>query len=195
MIWHHYELGSTVLKTNEPLTLWKADRGSVEIGKDTLAVAITLEGKPQGYIFGGNGKMVLDAIVETEQGAVGKPVEQELTEPFLMLGNPQDIESRFALATGGEQDFLTTAEDLYHKFFREGEHFGSRCNDHYHEGLVFAFRNDSGHFDLLILHGSKIVYRAKHMMFISDENRVIMKSPEHTIVSDNGRCIIVKRRG
>ena len=37
MIWHHYGLSNTVLKTNDPLTLWKADRGSVEIGKGTLA--------------------------------------------------------------------------------------------------------------------------------------------------------------
>lgn len=192
MIWHHYGLSNTVLKTNEPLTLWKADRGSVEIGKDTLVVAITLEGRPQGYIFGGNGKLILDAIVETEQGAVGKPVEQRLTEPFLMLGNAQVIESRSSSAGEAQKDFLTKAGDVFTKFFREGEQFGPSCHDHKREGLVLAFMNDFGNFDILIPHGSKIVYKSKQMVFISDENRTIMKNPEHTVVSNNGRCITVR---
>jgi len=192
MIWHHYRLEGKVLRTNDQLTLWKSDRGSVSIDKDTLAVAITLNGRPQGYIFGGNGKMILDTIVETEQGAVGKPIEEQLTEPFLMLGNPQDIESRITPATGGEQrDFLTKAEDVYHKFFGEERALDFGCHGHHQEGLIFAFADDSGKFDLLIPHGSKIVYKAQHIVFVSDENRVIMKSPESTVVSHNGKCIIV----
>ena len=192
MMWHHYDLSHTVLKTNERLNLWKSDRGSVDIEKDTLAVAIMLNGKPEGYIFGGNGKMVLDAIVETDQGAVGKPIEQPLTDPFLMVGNPEIIESRFSSAVTAEQDFLAKAQDLYNEFFGgRGEHFGGGC--HRHEGMVFAFKNDSGKLDLLIPHGSKIVYKAKHLVFISDEDEAILKSPEHMVVSNHGRCIVMKR--
>src|SRR5271157_2479673 len=192
MTWHHYELSNTVLKTNENLNLWKSDRGSVDIEKDTLAVAIMLNGKPEGYIFGGNGKMVLDAIVETDQGAVGKPIEQQLTDPFLMVGNPDIIEPRSSSAATGDQDFLAKVQDLYNEFFRGGEHFGGGCHHHSHEGMFFAFKNDSGKLDLLIPHGSKIVYRAKHMVFISDDDEAILKSPEHMVVSNHGRCIVIK---
>jgi hypothetical protein len=194
MMWQHYELSNTVLKTNEQLNLWKSDRGSVNIEKDTLAVAITLDGKPEGYILAGNGKMVLDAIVETDQGAVGKPIEQQLTDPFLMVGNPEITEARSFSAVAGEQkDFLAKAQDLYHQFFRGEEPFDGPCRHHY-EGLVFAFKNDLGKLDLLIPHGSKIVYKAKHMVFISDEDEAILKSPEHMVVSNHGRCIVMKGR-
>jgi len=190
MTWHHYDLSNTVLRTNERLNLWKSDRGSVDIEKDTLAVAIMLNEKSEGYIFRGNGKMILDAIVETDQGAVGKPIEQQLTAPFLMVGNPEIIEPRSFSAVTGEQDFLMKAQDLFNEFFR-GEHFGSGCH-HHHEGFVFAFKNDSGKLDLLIPHGSKIVYKANHLVFISDEDEAILKSPEHMVVSNHGRCIVLK---
>lgn len=192
MMWNHYDLGDTVLKTNERLNLWKSVRGSVDVEKNTLAVAITLDGKPEGYIFRGNGKMILDATVETDQGAVGKSIERQLTDPFLMVGNPDITETRSFSAVTAEQDFLAKAQDLYHEFFRGEEHFGGGC--HHHVGMVFAFKNDSGKLDLLIPHGSKIVYKAKHMVFISDENEAILKSPEHMVVSNHGRCIVMKGR-
>jgi hypothetical protein len=194
MMWHHYDLSQTVLKTNEPLNLWKSDRGSVDIEKDTLAVALTLDGKPEGYIFGGNGKMILDAIVETDRGAAGKPIERKLTDPFLMVGNPEIMESRSFSAVTEEPDFLGKAQDLYHEFFRGGEHFGRGCHHHHHRGMVFVFKNDSGKLDLLIPHGSKIVYKAENMVFISDEKGAILKSPEHMVVSNHGRCIVMKGR-
>ena len=193
MMGHHYKLSNEVLRTNEQLNLWKSDRGSVDIEKDALAVAITLDGKPEGYILGGNGKMILDAIVETDQGAVGKPIEQQLTGPFLMIGNPETIEASSFSAVTGEQDFLAKAEDLYHEFFRGGEHFVGGCH-HHHEGLIFAFKNDSGKLDLLIPHGSKVVYKAENMVFISDEKEAILKSPKHMVVSNHGRCIVMKGR-
>jgi hypothetical protein len=189
---HHYELNSTVLKTNEPLSLWKNDRGSVDIGKDTLAVAIMLEGKPEGYIFSGNGKMILDAIVETDQGAVGKSIEKQLQEPFLMVGKPENPESHSFLTADSEQnDFLTKAQYLFHKFFgREHFKWGYNCH-HRADGLIFAFSNDSGKLDHLILRGPKIVYKAGRMVFISNENEAILKSPEQMVVSNHGRCIIM----
>jgi hypothetical protein len=194
MMWHHYDLSDTVIKTNERLNLWKSDRGSVDIEKDTLAVAITLNGEPEGYIFGGNGKMILDAIVETDQGAVGKSIERQLTDPFLMVGNPDVIETRSFSAVTAEQDFLAKAQDLCEEFFRGEEHIRGGCHHHHHKGMVFAFKNDSGKLDLLIPHGYKIVYKAKHMVFISDENEAILKSPEHMVVSNHGRCIVMKGR-
>ena len=196
MIWHHYQLDNKVLKTNNQLILWRSDRGSVSIEKDALAVAVVLNGKSWGYVFGGNGKMILDTIVETEQGAVGKPIEKELTEPFLMLGNPQVTESSSQTVIGEKgTDFLTRAEDMCRKFFGDERAFDLRWQDRPHERMIFAFANDSGKFDLLIPNGSRIVYKTQHIVFVSDENRVVMKSPEHTIVSTNGKCIIVGGQG
>jgi hypothetical protein len=188
---HRYELGSSILKTNEPVTLWKSDRGSVCIEKDSLAVAIMREGRPEGYVFSGNGKMILDAIVETDQGAVGKPIEQQIQEPFLMIGKPENPESHsFSTVDAEQTDFMAKAQDVFDKFFGR-EHFDMGCC-YRHEGLVFAFSNDLGKFDLLIPNGSKIVYKANRTVFISDEDNSFLKNPEQTVVSNHGKCIVMK---
>ena len=192
-MWHNYELDNTTSKIDQPLTLWKTDKGILEINKNTVAIAITQDGKPQGYIFNGNGKLVLDTIIETEQGAVGKPTEKTLTEPFLMLGNPQNIEPHLIATTSEDNKaFTTKAEGFFHHFFKNGRTSNMDCCCHHDEGLVFAFSNQNSHPDLLVLNGSKIVYKAKHMTFISNGDRDVLKSPEHMVVSNRGRCVVIK---
>jgi hypothetical protein len=192
-MWHHYELGSSILKTDKPLTLWKSDRGSVDIEKDTLAIAFSLEGRPEGYVFSGSGKMILDAIVETDQGAVGKPIERQIQQPFVMIGKLENPESRsFSTVADDQTGFMAKAQDVFAKFCGR-EHFDlGSC--HRHDGLVFAFSNDFGKFDLLIPNGSKIVYKSKQTVFISDEDNTILKNPEQTVVSNHGKCIVMNGR-
>ena len=192
-MWNNYELDGTTSKIDQPLTLWKTDKGVIEINKNTVAIAITQDGKPQGYIFNGNGKLILDTIIETEQGAVGRPTEKALTEPFLMLGNPQNIEPHLIATTSEDnKDFTTKAEDFFHQFFKNGRTSNTDCCCHHDEGLIFAFSNQNSHSDLLVLDGSKIVYKAKRMTFISNGDRDVLKSPEHMVVSNRGRCVVIK---
>jgi len=73
-----YELDRVVLKSDDAFTLYRADKASVEIGKNTFAVPVKVEDKRAGYVFLGQGKLLVDAIVETEEGAFGKPIEREL---------------------------------------------------------------------------------------------------------------------
>jgi len=191
MIWHQYKLDPTVKVINEPLTLWTSEKGSVSITKGALAAAVTVDGETEGYILSGNGRLILDTIVETEQGAIGKSIEKEITEPFLMIGNPQQIEPHLTPADR-QTDFLAKAENLHRRFFQERATLEIGCHNHYGKKLIFAFDNGSTKFDLLIPNGSRLIYKAEHLVFISDENRVVLKSPEHTVVSGHGRCIIVQ---
>ncbi|UCE44239.1 MAG: hypothetical protein JSV57_01775, partial [Candidatus Bathyarchaeota archaeon] len=63
-----YQLGSTILKTVKAIKLWESERGIVEVSKNTLAISIKLDDQGRGYIFHGHGKLLLDTIVETEEG-------------------------------------------------------------------------------------------------------------------------------
>ena len=65
-----YRLDSKLLTTTADMTLWKNTRGNVEITRGTLAVEVLLDDQPCGYVFQGSGSLLLDAIVETESGAV-----------------------------------------------------------------------------------------------------------------------------
>jgi len=129
MIRHDYQLGDTISKTTEDTRLWDSEKGIVEIHKDTLAIPIKLDDKERGYIFHGQGKLLLDTIVETEEGAIGDPVEKELNKPFLMLGDPEETNQYLTEASEedltrmgyeNKQALIDAAEDLFNRFFKNG---------------------------------------------------------------------------
>jgi hypothetical protein len=193
MMWNPYTLDNAVQKIDQSLTLWKTDKGIIKIDKDTYAIAILQDGKPEGYIFSGNGNLVLDTIVETEQGAIGKPTEKTLSEPFLMLGNTETTQPHLQEATDNN-DFKTKAENLFHHFFHKHSHIDCCHTHHHNEGVIFAFPTETQRLDLLVLNDAKIVYKAQNMTFISNGHHDILKSPENMVVSDLGKCVILKSR-
>jgi hypothetical protein len=199
MIWQNYELDNRVLKANEALKLWQTEKGFAEIDKDTLAIPVMLGSKTRGYVFHGNGKLLLDAIVETEEGAFGKPVERELNEPFLMLRSTDEIEPHFDAASiedlarksyGSFKDFAFKAEDLFHRILARRACSLQRWSRS--KGVILAIPNRIDRLDFLVAKETKVIYRALNMVFVSNENKVILKSPEQTVLSDNGKLCIVK---
>lgn len=202
MTWHDYSLEETVLKATDHTMLWKSEKGLVEIEKDTLAMAIVHSDKKEGYIFHGRGKLLLDTIVETEEGAVGKSIERELGAPFLMLGDEEEIQKH--LSPAGEEDlkkqghgssdeFLKKAEDLLERFCRRrGTDTGDCCVSR--RGAVFAFPNHDDKLDVLVLKDGKLVYKTANMVFVSGEDKAVLKSPEQIVVSNRGRLCIIKQR-
>jgi hypothetical protein len=202
MKWENYQLDDTVLKTTEPITLWQTEKGTVEIGKNTLAVPIKLDDQRKGYIFHGHGKLLLDTIVETREGAVGKPVESELNELFLMLGNTEGIQQHLSTATREdltkmghetEQGFIDKAKDLFDNFIgKKGIHNHEHSGNNH--GVIFAFPNEKDKLDVLIAKGSKLVYKAINQVFISNNDKVILKMPTEMIVSgENRKSIVIKK--
>ena len=126
MIWREYKLSDTILRTTEDTRLWESEKGIVEINKDALAIPIELDDEEKGYLFHGQGKLLLDTIVETEEGAIGKPVERELNKPFLMLADIEMTQQPLTKASEGDltkmgyenkQEFMEEAQDLFNRFF------------------------------------------------------------------------------
>jgi len=200
MMWQDYQLDNTTLKANEVIRLWGADKGVIEIGKDTLAIPIRLGDQRRGYIFHGHGKLILDTIVETEEGAIGKPVEKEINEPFLMLGDTEKVQKRLTTTSKedltkmgyeNQQEFVAKAEDLYHRFFERGRTFRHRRSGEDH-GLVFAFQNKASKLDILVVKGSKLVYKATGIVFVANENKVVLKSPKEVVLSRSGKLFVIK---
>jgi hypothetical protein len=200
-MWEGFEASGAVFKTKESVTLCKTDQGFVEVDKDTLAVLITRDEKREGYVFHGHGKLVLDAIVETESGAVGEPIEKELISPFLMLGDIEQIQQRMDEASGddlmkkgyqNESEFVDKAKSYLEKSLTRGRIHRGMCCGHF-EGPMFMFPNEAGRSDVLILTGSNLIYKSRGMIFISRKGKSILKSPEHVVMSHNGKCIVIGR--
>ncbi len=200
MIWKKFQLDNSISKVTEAITLWQTERGIIEISKDTLAIPIKLGDQRKGYVFHGQGKLLIDAIVETDEGAVGKSVERELNEPFLMLGDTEEVQKHLTKASEedfakmnyeNQQGFVDKAEDLCNQFFRGRVHsYGHFEEDH---GWIFSFPNEASKLDILVVKGSKLVYKATGIVFVSNENKVVLKSPGEVVCSSNGKSVIVKK--
>jgi hypothetical protein len=199
MTWHNYQLERNILKTNEVLTLWKMEKGLIEISKNTLAIPIKLGDDQKGYVFQGQGKLVLDTIVETDDGAVGKPIEKEIAGPFLMLGETEDMKKGFVTAEEDDlktmgyeskQQFVAKANDLLDQFLgRDMVHH--HCCGH-NNGVIFAFQNKSDKLDILVNKGSKLIYKATDTVYVSNKCRVVLKTPNEVVVSGNRKSFAFK---
>jgi len=199
MRWQNYQLDNTVLKVAEDMMLWQSERGVIRIDKNTLALQIILDGQKGGYVFCGSGKLVLDTIVETEEGAFGRPVDKEINKPLLMLGETEKIQQNLAatkegnlaeIGYGNQQELLAKAEDFCERFF--GRRFHSHdCYD-IDGGLIFAFSNEADKFDLLLTKDSRLVYKATDMVFVSNDDKVILKSPNGVVCADDRKIVIKK---
>jgi hypothetical protein len=200
MIWQDFELDKKTLKTDVAVKLWQAERGFVEIDKNTLAIPIKMNEKTRGYVFHGKGRLLLDAIAETEEGAYGKSIEKNLDRPFLMLGSTGEVEPHFSEATsedltrmgyGNEEELMTNAEELFQQVFRRRRMLSPQCF-HQNTGAVFAFHNPSNHIDFLIAKDDKIVYKAAGMIFISNRANTIFRNHECNVLCGGGRIHIIK---
>ncbi len=202
MIWREYKLSDTILRTTEDTRLWESEKGIVEINKDALAIPIELDDEEKGYIFYGQGKLLLDTIVETEEGAIGKPIERELNKPFLVLADTKKTQQSLTKASEEdlikmgyetEQEFREEAKDLFNRFFKSGR----ACSRHRfseHCGFIFAFQNQANRLDILAAKGSKLVYTAKDMAFVSNKSKVVLKSPDEVVVcSGKGKSVIIDK--
>jgi len=197
MILQHYELDDTVMRTTESEVLLKNEKSLVEVDKGTLAVAVKSEGQPRGFVFQGKGKLVLDTIVETDEGAIGEPIERDLDKPFLVLG--YTAKSGGSLAVAAKEDlekagytdpklFLEKAGSVLDRFGGRGKINDCGCSS---EGgnLVFAFQNEMGRLDLLVVSRSRLVYKASGVVFVADGDKTILKSPRHIALSKPNRHI------
>ena len=201
MIRENYELDGTTSKATEDMRLWQTEKGVVEISENTLATSITLGDQRRGYVFHGHGKLLIDAIVETDEGAIGKSVEKKLNEPFLMLGETEEIQKHLTKASEEDlakmgyekqQGFVDKAEDLCDQFFKKGRIHDTQRFDG-DRGFIFAFQNEANKLDILVSKGSKLVYKAMDIVFVSNENKVLLKSQGEVVCRNKGKSVIIKK--
>ena len=202
MIWRDYKLDEETSKTTEDVTLWKNERGLLEIPKGTILTKVLLDDEPRGFVLSGKSHLVIDTIAETERGAIGRPVEKTIDEPFLMLGEWKESEE--CLTTASEKDFTELgyenqqqfrekAGDLLDTFFRCSHGDRNSKNFHNCSGIIFAFPRTRSNLDILLAKGPKLVYTAGDRVFVSKGEKTVLTHNGNVVVSKPGRSVYVKK--
>lgn len=199
MSWINHRLRDEISKLSTDLKLWESEKGIVKVDKETLAVPFELNDEIRGYVFHGRGKLLLDALVETEEGAVGNAIEQELIQPFLILGKEFESVQRNLHKTDQEdinkigyetnQEFIDHANHLLRRFFK-----GRVSNNNFNNaGTIFVFLNEADILDILVAKGEKLVYKSTSLVFVSNRHNAILKKAGEVVCANHGKSVIITR--
>ncbi len=193
----NHKLSNEPLKIVEDTTLLKNERCVVDALEGSLALPILIDEKVQGYVFHGTGKLVVDSIIETTKGAVGKPTVKDLKHPFMMLGGAEEIKDNLGdaetsdLQNAGYESvdaFIEHAEELCGRMLK-----GKHCHvDFDGKGSrLFAFLNEEGKIDILVSKNDKLVYKSERKVYLSKGSKSVLKRPQEIIVSRKGKTVVI----
>lgn len=194
----NYKLGEEPLKTTEDTTLLKTERCIVTASKSTLALPLTINDKIPGLFMHGTGRLIIDAIIETSKGAIGKSIEKTLTEPFIMLGNIEKVKDKMAKADTASlgvmgyknlEAFRGKAEEVCKRILNRrinGIHIDRR------PASIFFFVNDENSYDTLISKNTrKLVYVTRGKVYVFSDDKSLMTGPEEVFLAKHGKTVII----
>ena len=197
MKYANYELGNESLKIVKDATLLKNERCVVNALEGSLALPILIDEEVQGYVFHGTGKLIVDSIIETTKGAVGKPTVKNLRRPFIMLGGTEEIKDNLANTDTSDLQnigyeradvFIEHAEELCGRLLN-----GKHCHVDFNgkNSRLFAFLNEEDKLDILVSKDDKLVYKSEKKVYLSKGSKSVLKRPKEMIVSKKGKTVVI----
>ena len=199
MFSHHMELGTQPHKLTQDTTLLQSDKCIIKATAGTVTLPILTDNTIIGQLFIGKGQVTLDTIVETNRGAIGKPLIRDLTpdRPFLMLGETKDLRENITQATNQDlanigykstDEFLKTANETFDQFaHKRHSHMDIEPDAH-----IFAFATEHGKWDFLIAKDDKLVYTSKHKVYVSKNNGETVSLGQGSIlVAKKGKTVVI----
>jgi len=191
--------GNQPHKVMRDLVLFQNDRCVVRISEGTLTLSVLVDDTVQGWLFHGKGQLMLDTIVETPRGAVGKSLVEDLTLPFLMFGEATDLSQNSTAATVQDvarigynslEEFLSKATEVLGRFTKRGH-----GPVEFDEGsYIFAFTvgGDPSRWDMLISKGNRLVYKSKNRVYVSrGKAGNVSVHPREVLVARHGKTVVI----
>lgn len=191
-----FEFEEKPLKLAEDLTLLKTERCFITASKDTLALPIIVDGKRRGFFFHGEGQLLVDTVIETSKGAVGKSTDEELQKPFIMLNGVEEVEEHLAEASledlrkweyEGSEEFLREASDKC-RLFLNGR---NKLKLERTSPRIFAFTNDEERFNILVSEGEKLVFTSGSKTFVLKNDKSVLTCGREVVVSKPGKSVVI----
>ncbi|MCK5592902.1 hypothetical protein KAI31_02265 [Candidatus Bathyarchaeota archaeon] len=140
---------------------------------------------------------MVDSIIETTKGAVGKPTVKDLKHPFMMLGGAEEIKD--SLRPADTSDLQNAGYERVDAFIEHAEKLCGRLlkEKHCHvdfngkDSRLFAFLNEEGRLDILVSKNDKLVYKSEKKVYISKGSKSVLKRPQEIIVSRKGKTVVI----
>lgn len=191
-------VGEEAFRLEEPFTLFRNDKCVLKISDGAIVVPLYFNGESLGYFFHGEGKLLLDAVIETPRGAVGKPIERNIETPFIMIAPASKIEEIRGKLRKAENENLEqrgyanvgeaveAARNLCYAMFRKS----TFCRRPEPQSYVFGFqRKDAEKLDLLAAKGDKLVYICGENIFAFKRGKSIMIKSNRLVIAKNNKII------
>ncbi|RLE65461.1 MAG: hypothetical protein DRJ47_05070 [Thermoprotei archaeon] len=180
-----WKLDKEVYRLNENKVFLDHPKCRLTVGENSILAKVFFNDHHVGYVVQGYVEFFVDTILETSEGAVGKPVRKTGHQTFIYLSKqPPEMN----LSPTGDKEFWAKAYSLCEKFFKQNEY-------RLHKGHIVAFPVGDK-FEILVLKNNKLVYISLSKIFVSkmdhgvllenkrDARRVITSAGEKTILME-----------
>lgn len=190
--WDDLVLGALAGKVSETIEIARSKKALVEVTAGTLYFPVLFEEIEVGGIFIGSGRFVVDAIVETRQGAIGKSHDYswdgsllilssggEWTPPSVKLVQDKDLKSYHLKTTDEAKERATQILDR----FTESK-FGWFSESYIRRGKgwrVTILDKERG-VTHLIAKQTRLIMKHSDTKIVLDGNRLLQKQGERKIV-------------
>ncbi|MFX1485752.1 MAG: hypothetical protein ACFFBS_01365 [Promethearchaeota archaeon] len=193
-------LGDLSGKVSKDSNITQSERALVNVGSGTLYFPLLLDGISVGGVFLGFGYFIVDAIVETKQGAIGQSEEHKWDGSLLLLDQGRDWSAPStepAEDTDLRSRYLESAEEakerawqIFDRFMRKSEDWSSDFLDSKEKGWLANIIDNEGRESHLMAKRDRLVMIHEGTKLVIKGNKLVRKEPEKTlVVSRRGRII------
>jgi hypothetical protein len=194
---------SEVMISNQEYELISHEKAYVKMDTGCLWVYLLEDDKRVGIAFVGPSSFAVDAIAETEVGAMGESVSGELSGVQLYIGAPSlENISRTAGSSDLQSKGFNDSESLIHEIestihdHLNGDDKTSRIDEKEHSTLFFG--RDTKETKILLVLGEKndlVFIYGKQVFVVNDDNLVSVSKSGVALTNKDGKQIIVGKGG
>jgi hypothetical protein len=185
--------------TTDLIQLISADKALVEMERGCAWVNLESDGERVGFAFTGPSRYAVDAIAETEKGAIGESWSGYLSGVQIFLGT-SEIERYSSEASDAELEshgfsesaqFLEKVEAAIHDKVN-----GNSSKVKIDEGQVLVGSDINKKSVILAVNNGKIAFvHGKNVFALSDDNVVSVTKKGVAVTGDHGRPIVISKDG
>jgi len=188
-----------VMLTTDTIELISVEKAMVEMERDCAWVYLKNNGERVGFAFSGPSKYAVDAIAETEKGAIGESWSGFLSGVQIFIGT-SEIERQSSEASDAELESLGFGESS--KFLEQVEAAihdkinGGSSKVKIDEGQVLVGSDINNKSVILAVNNNKIAFvHGKNVFALSDDKVVSVTKKGIEVTGDHGRQISITKDG